>query len=102
MESQYLVFWYDGNENRASVVRLGMPPHEPPRGEFLEELLQRAIVDSLASNDPCIVTGGGAQIHGAVELRDPVWAPETSFELVVGNGRIGALNSCVNGWSVIL
>lgn len=91
----YLVFWYDGNHN-VGVFPLNTPPHDPPRGGVLHKMLEAEINDGLEqSTMPC-------RINGIVELRAAAWAAGTSYELNVGDGRVGALECTADGWRVVL
>lgn len=89
MPTDYIVFWNDG---RSNVVRVEAPPHNPPRGSDLQELLS----DALPS------VGDDVTIHGAVELPSTAWSEGRSLELVTpqAQGRVASVE-CTNGsWRV--
>lgn len=88
-QQDYVAFWNDGAERRASSVRVVFPPHEPPRGSVLEELIISALrVDH--ADAPTV------NLHGAISLYG------ADREIVVGDGRVGSAEFLGDGWRVHL
>lgn len=95
MEKDYLVFWYDGNDQHTSIVPLLIPPHESVRGGELANLLKDAL-DVRHTADFFVL-----DINGAIELPSAVWANGRSFDVVDGNGD-AVIVECTQGtWRVI-
>ena len=89
MEQEFLVFWYDGNDNRVSIVKVKHPPHEKPRGTILEDLLSQPLLDQ------CLV-----MINGYVELPGAAWNQRAHRELGAGNGQPLSLECGAEGWKI--
>ena len=102
MEKHFLAFWYDGNGNRASVVKVAHPPHDEPRGSILEDLLRDAI--AATETDFCNQTMAGPDVllNGAVELQTAAWAAGHCREIVTGEGKVGAVECTGGDWRVVL
>lgn len=96
MDKDFLVFWYDGNGNRATVIAIKHPPHDEPRGSVLEELLIEGIVEAESISKDDVL------LSGAVELGLSAWSPGACRELVTGEGRVGSVECTATGWRVHL
>jgi hypothetical protein len=80
VERDFLVFWCDfENGNRATVVRLSEPPHDPAKGSILHEMLSDALSQDY---------GAGPVIHGAVELPNANWSPGAFKDVIVGQQHV--------------
>lgn len=96
MEKSYLVFWYDGTHNVATIVPLAHPPHEAPRGSILEELVVEALADAHGMPSADLL------VNGVFELPSAAWSQGRSFEIAVGEGIVGSVECTVEGWRVHL
>lgn len=90
MERDFLVFWCDFEGNRATVVRLMEPPHDPAKGGILYELLADALEREHSS---------GPIIHGAVELPNAHWSPGAFKDAIVGQQHM-QLECSSGAWRV--
>lgn len=96
MQMDYLVFWYDGNEQQTSVVRIASFPHETLRGDALATLLRDAIDGDVdLSGCRCL------EINGVIELPAAVWSQGKSLDVIDGNGAAAVLECTQGAWRII-
>lgn len=94
MQSQYIVFWTDTGHShaiRATVVHVAAPPHNPPRGSELEDLLCEGVLGT----DKSLVI-----LRGAVELPNPAWNVGRCLEVVLGTGIVASVECTGGSWRV--
>lgn len=94
MEKEFVVFWQMGRDaTRTSVMSVVYPPHEPPRGETLRDILADDLWEHMGQRS--------VVVHGAVELPPAAWNANLGLEVATYDGQVASVECTAGKWRLV-